>query len=226
MKSASDLHRESETAREEDRHLDALKLIEEVIIEYQKERNYKGLVKAVQSRCLIYKHLFLLTNDEVFILLANSDADTSLKIANSYNLHDLFSSSYFRRGEITMIAENYEEAINNYKKALETYIGTDAEKGDYKYHLGTALYFKGDKKEGKELMLQGLKEIQDNKDQVDSFVANVWESGCYMRLAEVLKEDEPEKAKKYLELAKKIIDSDERLIIRKRQWEKLSRTFK
>lgn len=222
---AEELHKKSEEEREKDNHLEALKLIEEALIEYQKEKNYKGFIKALQSRCLIYKHLALLTDDGVFIYLARSDAETSLKIVYSHNLHELMSSSYFRIGEIEMLAKNFEEAIKNYKKALETYIGSGAEKGDFRYHLGEALYKNGQKKEGLEVLLEGLKEIKENRNEVDSFLANVWESGCYMRLAEVSKDDEPDKAKEYLTGAKKIIDSDERLIIRKRQWQKLNNEF-
>lgn len=222
---AEELHKQSEIAREQDRHLDALKLIEEALLEYQKEKNYKGFIKALQNRVLIYKHLYLLTNDAVFTFLARSDAETTLHIAKFHNLHGLLSSSYFRIGEIAMIANNFEEAIENYKKALDTYTGSDAEKGDFRYHLGTALYLNGDKEEGKRNLLRGLKEIQENRTGFDSFLANVWESGCYMRLAEVLKDDEPKEAKEYLDQAKKIIDYDKKLIIRKRQWKKLAEKF-
>lgn len=226
MRTAAEFHKESEIAREQDKHLDALKLIEEAIIGYQKENNTRGFTKALQSRVLIYKHLFLLTKDKGFATLARKDAEASLEIAQEKNLSDILSSCYFRVGEIATIEEDFDKAIEYYSKALEFYEGTKAEEGDYRYHLGTVLYIHGEKEEGKKAMLRGLREIQDNRNQVDSFVANVWESGCYMRLAEVLREDEPEKAKKYLELAKKIIDSDERLIIRKRQWEKLAQVFK
>lgn len=226
MKSASQLHKESEIAREEDRHLDALKLIEETIIEYQKENNLKGFAKALQSRVLIYKHLFLLTQDANFSLLARKDAEASLELALKNNLSDVLSSCYFRLGEIAAIEKNFERAIEYCRKSLEFYQGTKAEKGDYKYHLGAVLYMDGEKKEGKNLMLQGLDDIRNNRSEVNSFLANVWESGCYMRLAEILKEDELEEAKKYLQLAKKIIDSDVRLIIRKRQWGELAQAFK
>lgn len=47
-----------------------------------------------------------------------------------------------------------------------------------------------------------------------------------MRLADVLRDDEPEEAKKYLEEAGKIVNSDKRLVIRRRQFKDLENTFK
>ncbi len=223
---AEELHKNSEIAREQDRHIDALKLIEEALVKYQKEKNYEGFAKALQSRVLIYKHLFLLSADEVFAILAQKDAEASLEVTQEHNLTNILCSCYFRIGEIASILDDYPKAIDSYQKSLDLYEGTKAEEGDYRYHLGTVLYMGGEKEKGKKTMLQGLKEIQNNRNQVDSFVANVWESGCYMRLAEVLWKDEPGEAKRYLKLAEKIIKSDKRLIIRKRQWQKLASSFK
>lgn len=46
-----------------------------------------------------------------------------------------------------------------------------------------------------------------------------------MRIAEAIKNDNPEKAKEHLQKAKEIIDSDERLTLHKAQLEKLVQTF-
>lgn len=222
---AEELHRQSEILREQDKHVEALEFIEQAIVAYQKEKDYKGLAKALQSRVLIYKHLFLLTNDDVFGLLAQKDAESSLEIAQKNILTNIIASCYFTLGVVAGNFGDNKRAIESYQKALDNYTGTKAELGDYRYHLGTVQYFDGIKEEGKKNMLKGLKEIQENRSEIDPFLANVWESGCYMRLAEVLKDDEPKKAKEYLIQAKKIIDSDEKLIIRKRQWEKLAKKF-
>jgi len=66
-------------------------------------------------------------------------------------------------------------------------------------------------------LLAGLELIKKYKSSTDSFVYNVWHSGCLMRLAELTKN------KKYLLEAQKIIDSDPRLIIRKRQIKELKK---
>lgn len=222
---ASEAHRMSEELRENDKHLEALKSIEEAVVGYQHEENYSGFAKALQSRALIYKHLFFLSKDEVFAILAKHDAQASLEVAQKYKLEDVLSSCYFRLGEVENLFKDYDKAVWNFQKAMNVYAGTNAERGDYRYHLGEAIFRSGKKKEGKEIMLQGLKEIQDYRKEVDSFLGNVWESGCYMKLAELLREDEPDEARKHLDKARKIVDSDPKLIIRRRQIGELSKSF-
>jgi hypothetical protein len=47
-----------------------------------------------------------------------------------------------------------------------------------------------------------------------------------MRLADLLKDDEQKEARKHLRLAQKIVNSDKRLVIRKRQIQELEKKFK
>ena len=223
--SSSDLHKKAEQAREEERFSEALDLIKKAIDNYKKEKNYEGLSRAIQSRALIYKHLFLLSNDQRYFAFAKKDAEESLATAKNNNLASVFSSCYFRLGEVAMLIGDYKKAIDNYQQALTFYTGVAAEKGDYRYHLGEALYRNGEKEKGKEIILQGLKEIQGNSSEVDPFLIHVWKSGCYMRLTDLLKDDEPEKAREYLQEAQRIAESDEKLIIRRRQIIELVKVF-
>ena len=76
----------------------------------------------------------------------------------------------------------------------------------------------GDLKAGKNSMLQGLKEIQDLAGTYDEFVCHVWESGCYMRLYDLFYTNEaPETLRAWAQAAKHIIETDPKLVIRKRQ---------
>lgn len=219
------IHVEAEAARENDELIKALTLIEEALVAYQKEKDYEGFSQALQSRVLTYKHLFLLTKDHVFAILAKNDANASLEITQKHNITTRIGSCYFRLGEVAMLFEDYKSAVENYQKALDNYAGSNSERGDYRYHLGFALGKIGQLEKAKETMLNGLSEIQENRNEVNSFLTHVWESGGYMRLAELLRQNEPEQAKKYLEEARKIIKSDKKLIIRKRQIEELEATF-
>jgi len=223
---ASKLHEKGGQAREENRHIEALKLLAEAIFQYQVEKNYSGLVGALQDRVLTNKHLFWKTNDLVFAIQAKSDAQASLEVAKLHNLSEKLGSCYFRLGEVAMLFGEYAQAVLYYQKALENYQGTNCEKGDYRYHLGEALYRNGEKEEGKKTMLEGLKEVQENAAEVDPFLAHVWESGCFLRLAELLKDSQPSEAKGYLEKAREIIKTDPKLVIRKRQLEELEKEFK
>ena len=46
-----------------------------------------------------------------------------------------------------------------------------------------------------------------------------------MRIADMLKEDNPEKAKEHLQKAKEIIDNNPDLKLRAEQWKKLTESF-
>jgi tetratricopeptide (TPR) repeat protein len=219
------IHIEAEVEREKDNLLEALKLLEEAIVEYQKEADYEGIAQALQSRELTYKHLFLVSKDEIFAILARKDAEASLEITQKNNLTSRLGSCYFRLGDVEILFENYEQAAENYQKALDNYSGTNSEKGDYIYHLGTALGKLGKTEEAEKMMLQGLSEIQKNRGEVDAFLTHVWESGCLMRLAELLTEKNSEKAQEYLRQAQEIIENDPKLVIRKRQLKDFKQTL-
>lgn len=188
--------------------------------------DYSGIVGALQNRVLTNKHLFWRTHDQIFAIQARADAQVSLEVAELHNLNERLGSCYFRLGEIAMLFEQYNQAVENYQQALNNFSGTNCERGDYRYHLGESLYRSGKKEEGKKTMMQGLKEIQDNAGEVDPFLVHVWESGCYLRLAELLKSDKLTEARDYLERARQIIENDHQLVIRKAQLEKLEAELK
>jgi len=223
--SSKQLHGMGSDAREKDKHLEALQYLNYAIVGYQKESDYKGLIDALKDRTLTWKHYFLLTEDSVYAILAQKDAESMLAIAKDKKLKDKLSTSHFRLGEVAMLFEDYASAIDSYKKALQYYNGPLSEKGDFRYHLGEAIYRNGQKTEGKSTILQGLKEIQEGADELDPFLIHVWESGVHMRLADILREDEPEEAKKHLEMARTIVETDEKLVIRRRQIKELSEAF-
>lgn len=210
-KSTKFLHQKAEKLRESGQFLKALKLYEEVIYKYQQEKDYFGLVEALGGRCLTYKHLFLLSGDFSFRNLAYYSALSSLDITKHFNISDKIHRCYFRLGEMEILSKNYKKAIEYYKKSLSLYPQDEAEKGDFQYHLGEAQCLRGDTKNGLENLSSGLTKIRQYRDSTDPFLINVWESGCLMKLYVFTKD------KKYLEEAQKIINSDPRLIIRKRQ---------
>lgn len=120
--------------------------------------------------------------------------------------------------------EDWEKAVEYFKKSVDSY--TDENRPSYlasmRYHLAYAEYKNGDKSAKDRLLealkdLEGAEEVKYNKD--------VWLSGGYMCLAEMLRNDDLEEAKEYLEKAKEIIDSNPDLTLRKSQLEKLSQEF-
>ncbi len=214
------MHVEAEAARESEHFTEALALYEQVAVAYQKEKNYSGIADALQGKFLTYKHLYLQSNDEVYLTLCFFSAAASLEIIQEHDIHELKGSISFRLGEIAMLRKEYENAIEYYQNAIDNHHGIQAEIGDYRYHLGEALYLHGSKEAGKTTMLRGLKEIQGNREGADPFLIHTWESGCYMKLAYLLRDSQ---SKEYMQKAKEIIDSNPKLIIRKKQYEELSK---
>jgi len=219
------LHQKSEDLREQDKLILGKIINYLAILNYRLNKDYFGLSRACQSLVLVYKHQFLLSKNKKFINLAIKSAQKSLNLGLNKKLNNLYTS-YFRLGEVFMLSNDYQNAIANYQKALKLYPKDDSEKGDYQYHLGEAQYRNSNVRLGLQNLLGGLKTIQKYQSKTDPFLIHVWESGCYLRLAELLKENSPKEAEKYLSLAQKIIFSDNKLIIRKRQFLKLAKTFK
>ncbi len=223
--SASKLHKIGGKLREEDNLEESLLYETLALAKYAKNKDYGEVVDTLQSRFLTWKHLFLLTKDIVYLELDKKDAQASLSITEKFDIKDLYSRCYFRMGEASMLENNYSDAINYFTKALHFYKGSLSEKGDYRYHLGVALYRSNKKAEGYETMLEGLSEIEEGKMKVDSFLYNVWKTGCLMRMSELLRTDNPIEAREYIRQAGKIINKDRRLVIRKRQFEEIKKLF-
>lgn len=199
--SAKEHHSQAEELRENDKHLEALKELDQAIILYQEDKDYLGICEALQSRVLTFKHLYFLSTDITFATIAQKEAEASLEVAQQHDLSEKLASCYFRLGEIAMIFENFSKAIDWYQKALDDYQGSLSEKGDYRYHLGEAMYRSGQKEEGKKTIFAGLDEIQSGAHEVDPFLVHVWESGLHMKLADLLRDDETDEARKHLETA-------------------------
>lgn len=209
-------HRLSNEYREQDRLFLAEIFGHIAIFFYKINHEYFGQSDVYQSLVLIYKHQFLLSQNKKYIKLAQNYAQKSLNLCQSKKLNNLHTC-YFRLGEIDMLKNNFVSAINNFQKAFKIYPKNDSEKGVYQYHLGEAQYRHGDKKSGLKNLLEGLETIQKYQSKTDLFLIHVWQSGCLMRLAELLQHNNPNQSQKYLSQADKIISNDSRLIIRKRQ---------
>lgn len=105
--------------REQDKLLESLQTIEEALIILDKENNFQGFADALQVRILTYKHLFYLSKNNSFVLLAQKDAEASLQIAQDHNLYDFIYTCYFRLGEVFMLTNDYQKAAQNYQQALD-----------------------------------------------------------------------------------------------------------
>ena len=140
-------------------------------------------------------------------------------MAKEYHLDNRFHLIHFLNGTSAILLEDYTTAKDEFSKAVTLYPSDHPEKGDWTAHLGDAIYRLGEKEKGKKIILEGVQFINDRSDQIDSFLLSVWTSGAYLRLAKLLERDDIDESKFYLSKAKEIINSDNRLVIRKQQLE-------
>lgn len=223
------LHAQAEQARESGDFLKALGLTDQAMIVYQKAGDRLGFAEIQASRFLTLRHLYEQTNDKNYLILAKYAATASVEIAREGGNKEALVVPLFSLAKAQETLGELEEACRTYQEAVDNMINNPPPQhnqpgvlADFKNHLYVCQYKSGDKTvlEKAEQALQDLKEAEE-----ESYNKNVWLSGGHMRIAEMLREDNPEKAHEHLQKAKEIIDSDERLTLRKGQWEKLALIF-
>jgi tetratricopeptide (TPR) repeat protein len=216
---ALELRKQGDILREEGQSLKAIDTYNHAIVHFQEDKDYSNMMEALTGRLLSWKHLFYKTNDKVYAIFVMKEAEEMLEIAKEHRLYDKLFLIHYLNGTAAILLKDYSVAEKEFKLSVESYPFDNAEKGDWIAHLGDAMYLNGKKEEGKKLILQGIQKIQDNASQIDSFYFNVWVSGAYLRLAKLLRTDNQEESQMYFLKAKKMIDSDDRLVIRKQQLE-------
>lgn len=232
------LHAQAAQARESGDFENALQLSDQAMLAYQQAGDKLGLSELLTDRSITFRHLFEKTGDKDFLLITKAEMEASVEIARRSNNKEALALPIFNLAKVEESLKNYSTAINHYKEAIEQVYATPginepnpnspahnrpATIPDMKVHLSYSEYKNGDKS-ALERMEQSLQDLA-NSPEVDSYAKNTWLSGGYISMAEMLKEDNPEKANEALQKAKEIINSDERLTLRKQQWEKLAQSF-
>lgn len=214
-----ELQKQADILREEGKSLRAIDTYNKALVSYQEAKDYPHMIGALTGRLLSWKHLFYKTQDRIYAIIVKKEAEVMLEIVNEHRFLDKMYLIHFLNGTSAVLLQDYPSAEKSFSQALELYPADNAEKGDWLAHLGDAVYRNGRKEEGKKMILEGVEIIKQKSSQIDSFTFNVWASGAYLRLAKLLKTDNLVESKLYLDQAAKIINSDDRLVIRKQQLE-------
>lgn len=225
------VHGQAAQTRENGNFLEALKLSSEALIAYQKEGDVLGMAEILVDSSITYRHLYDQTEDPNFLIIAEHCAQAGVDIARKSGIKESLAIPLSRLATVQEKLGKLNEAVNSYKEAVENMENNPPKEHnrpavllDMKVHLTTTEYKTGDKSalERAEKFLQELEATEE----ISDYNKHVWVSGGHMRIAEMLREDNPEKAREHLQKAKEVIDSDPKLKLRLRQWQKLAATFK
>lgn len=229
MQQSQILLKNAEDAREKEDFLGALKYTDEALLLLGEERNALDFSEILASRFLALRHLFEKTGDQNYMTLAKYTVLASVEIARESGRKEALAIPLFNLGKAYETLEEYEKAVNAYKEAIDN-IKTNPPEGhkgqaelqEMIIHLSFAEYKIGDKSalERLEIAIETL-----SKEEEDKYKKDVWLSGGFMDLAELLKDENSTKAKEALDKAREIIDANPDLTLRKKQLEKLASKF-
>ena len=239
------LHGLAAEARERDELAKSLGLVFEALEAYLKDKDYVGASEVLADGSITLRNRAELTGESGYMIVAKHFAMSSVEMAEKSGEKEALAVPYFNLAKVQEAMEEFPEAVLSFQKALEnleqnppySHKNRPAIVADYKIHLFTCQYRGGDKS-SLDKALGALEELEavessdertsygDEREFEGTYNKLVWLSGAHMDIARMLKDDDLSQAREHLDKAKEIIDSDERLKIRARQWEKLAKELK
>lgn len=224
------IHGQAERAREQGNFLKALEYTDQATLSYQQDRNYLGLSEIQSSRQSTFKQLYRQTNDPMYLILEKYAAISAVQIAKKSQIKEALAIPYHNLGKYYEEAGQFQQAAKYFAKAVyfmqrfpPKHHNRPAVVADIRVHQHVCEYLAGGKT-ALQKAEQALKDLEE-ADEPSTYNKNVWLSGAHLRIANMLKKDNPKKAKEHLDKAKKIINSDSRLILRKEQLKELEQEF-
>ena len=224
---ARSLHDAAITAQEAGDFTRALGLEFQAMIAYQQAEDKKGFAEIQAMMFLTYRHLYERSGDESYLLLAKHAAMVGVELAEKSGDQTALAVPLLNLARAQEMLGEYREASGSFDAALEEIEQNppvthdkEAVKLDFAIHSLTAKMRLGDFNLEREV-LDRIHKLKEAKGATD-YERGVWVSGGYMRLAAVFKGCDEAKVHEYLILAKKVIDADLNLELRRKQWEKLA----
>lgn len=231
MDSAKILHKKEEQTREKGDSLEALNIADKATAAYLQEGNIEGASAVQSAKFLTFRHLFDKTGDENYLILAKYAAEAAAEMAKKSNNPKALIVPLFNLAKSYQDLEEFQKAVDTYKQAIASLTANPSNNSnasavmqDMIVHLSVCEYKNGDKSalERAELALSKLTETTGATD----YEKEVWVSGGYLKIADMLRTDDLEQAKIALEKAAEIIESNPELVLRKIQLKNLATKFK
>lgn len=223
-------HEQSRKAIEDRDFVGALKYAIDAMEAYREDNDLFGFSEILSMTSKIYTHLRDQTGFKEYIYCALASAKAAADIAESTGDLSFTVLPLYNLAQAYEDNEKFEDAVSTYNKSLDrmqtnppamhnrpAFIET------MKVHAKTCEYKSGNKDALQEVF-DALSSLETAEGASD-YERAVWLSGGHMRVAFILKKDNPELAKEHLAKAKEIIDRNPELVIRKEQFEKLASMF-
>ncbi|HUD44409.1 MAG TPA: hypothetical protein VMR41_02605 [Patescibacteria group bacterium] len=223
------LHAQTAKAREDGDYSSALASGDEALLAYDQENDDLGFAEVVADRSITLRNYGTLNDSKRLLILAKHEMLGSVAVARESGNKEALALPLYNLAQIQEDLGELKDAISTYKEAITNMENNPPVRhnrpsvlANMKVHMSTCEYKAGDKSAlaRAEAALRELESSDEAK-----YEKNIWISGGYMRFAQMLKTDNPEKAKEYLQKARGIIDANPNLKIRKQQWERLAKGF-
>lgn len=224
------LHAVAAKEREEGNPLASLTANDQALLAYDEANDDLGFAEAIACRALTLKNYATERNSRRFLIFVKGELTAAVQIARESGNAEAMGLPLYHLAQAYEDLGEFSEAISLYKKAIISIKTAGSSENNVpsflatmEIHLTTCEYKNGDKTaiSRAEAALQLL----EKADEPRAFTKHVWVSGGHMRIAEILRKDNPEIAQRHLAVAEKIITSDPQLIIRNRQLELLKKQF-
>lgn len=223
------LHGLAAQAREKGEPLKALQLADEAMIAYQKDGDILGFAEVAADRSIVLRHLADEAGDNNFRKLAKAEMLASVEIARGSGDKTALALPLFNLAKVQEELREFQEAVKTYTEAIQEMENNPPAShnrpsvlADMRVHLTTTEYVAGDKS-ALERATSALADLEASDEE--KYNKDVWVSGGHMRMADMLRTDNPERAKEHLQKVKEIIEANPDLKLRKEQYEKLAASF-
>ncbi len=224
------LHEQAAEAREKGEFVDSLSLGDQALLAYDRDNDGLGFAEVIANRGITLKVYAGIHESRRILTLAKYELMGAVEIARQSGDKKALALPQYRLAQMHEELDELSEAAAIYKEALHNMEQNPPERhdrpsvlADMRVHVATCEYKAGDKS-ALERLESALSDLEGSEE--DKYNKDVWVSGGYMRMADILRDDDPAKAQQSLQKAKEIIGANPDLALRKKQWDQLSASFK
>lgn len=221
------LHSQAAEAREKGEFAKSLDFNDQALIEYDAEDDPLGFAEGIGCRSITLRVYANLHDSRRILTLAKYEMMAAVDIAKESGDKKALAMPLYNLAELQEDLGEYASAVKTYKEAIKNMQNNPPERhnrpsilADIKVHMTTCEYKAGDKS-ALERAEKALRELEE-AEEPSRYNKDVWVSGGYMRIADAIRKDNPDKAKDCLKRAKEIIYANPELTLREQQLKKLA----